>query len=56
MAELILVGFDEAPEAFGFPRCGVCGCWDLDSCYDELFGPCWWILPNLCSTHEDWVP
>ena len=36
-----------APE--GWPTCRVCGCWELDACWDDEAGPCWWVEEDLCS-------
>lgn len=32
----------------GFERCRLCGCSEMDACWDEA-GPCSWIAPGLCT-------
>jgi len=32
-----------------FPFCKVCGCWDRDACVHQVYGPCHWAEPDLCS-------
>ena len=50
MSELVLVPIEDAgPELDGFPRCRCCGCWEYNSCWDEIFGSCWWVEGGLCS-------
>ena len=36
-----------APE--GVQICRICRCWDLDACWNEDLGACWWVKPDLCS-------
>ncbi|MFY0638678.1 hypothetical protein [Maricaulis maris] len=33
----------------GVRTCRACGCWEMDACWDEEHGACWWIEPDLCS-------
>jgi hypothetical protein len=36
------------------PRlCSVCGCSELDACWDELTGGCHWVEQGLCSACAD---
>ena len=41
---------DPAPE--GAQTCRECGCWQLDACWDDDRGPCWWVEEDLCSHCE----
>lgn len=34
--------------------CKVCGCTQLDACYHEEQGNCWWVQPDLCSHCHFW--
>jgi len=36
------------PRDDGFDRCRLCGCSEMDACWDEA-GPCGWAAPGLCS-------
>lgn len=29
--------------------CRLCGCTQEDACFDEAFGPCFWVGDDLCS-------
>lgn len=33
----------------GVETCKGCGCWEMDACWDDDCGSCWWVAPNLCS-------
>ena len=37
------------PAPPGWRRCRSCGCWDLNACWHEDYGACWWVEPDLCS-------
>ncbi len=37
----------------GAQTCRVCGCWELDPCFDEDKGECYWVESDLCSHCAD---
>lgn len=36
-------------------RCRFCGCTQNHACVNDL-GPCWWILPDVCSACAEKLP
>lgn len=37
-------------------RCRVCGCTEMDPCYNPAWGTCWWVdaKMTLCSHCASW--
>ena len=38
-----------SPAPPGWETCAGCGCWELDPCWTEESGACWWVDDGLCA-------
>lgn len=39
----------ERPAPDGARICRDCGCWELNACWNEDRGACWWAEDDICS-------